>query len=60
VRRAGSCRCWPGFFVEGEEVQHALGIQLAVALQVAVQGAAAEQRHRQFVQAIAAPGLGHQ
>lgn len=47
-------------FVEGKEVQHALGIQLRMPLKVIVQGAAAEQRHGQFIQAITAPGLGHQ
>ena len=46
--------------IEGEEVQHALGVQRAVALQVIIQGAGNQQRQGQLFQAIATAVLWHQ
>ena len=50
--RIGSIQC--------KEVQQAFRVQFAVAFEVILQGAGDQQRHGQFVQAIAAPVLGHQ
>ncbi|MNC55361.1 hypothetical protein D3C75_1048870 [compost metagenome] len=46
--------------IEGEKVQDALGVQLAMALQIGIQGAGDQQRHGQLFQAIAATALRHQ
>ena len=46
--------------VQGKKVQQAFSVQWAMALVVIVQSAGDQQRHGQFVQAIAAPVLGHQ
>ncbi|MNT21850.1 hypothetical protein D3C72_1572050 [compost metagenome] len=46
--------------IEGEKVQQALGMQLAVALQVVVQSAGNQQGHGHFIQTIAATILRHQ
>ncbi len=41
-------------------MQHALGVQLAVAGQVVVQGAGDQQRHGQFIEAVATAVVRHQ
>ena len=46
--------------VQGEEVQQALGVQLAVTLKVIFQDAGDQQRHGDLVQAVAPTILRHQ
>jgi hypothetical protein len=48
------------FGVQREKVQQALGVQVAVALQVIVQGSSDQQWHGDFIEAIPASVLWHQ
>jgi len=46
--------------IQGEEMQQALGVQLAMTRQVVFQGAGDQQRHGDFIQAVTPAVLGHQ